>query len=1178
MKVITTAWQTIPHRAKQISLAIIVLFLSYSAIGFWGIPALITAYLPGKLGPALHRTITIKTAAFNPYTLDMKIENIKIADPDGTPFVAVDVLFCDMCWVSLIKFMPVTKELQIIHPQLFASRSGGGVFNFSDLAGTKTSGEKTGPEQEQSLPRFLIEQFHLSNGQVTFTDAFVPSGFKTTIAPVDINVTNLTSLPERATTYQLSLATESGETLACEGKTGLASRKADGRLTLARVLLKKYLPYYGDLAKIDVSSGTLAVQSAFQIDASGTDVAGGVSGIQVSVNDLRLTDAANKLREVLVSGINLSGGSFSLASRTACVEKLGVESLKLSDRTQNEIKASLSTLTMNKAAVELSSLKTTVDSLDLGGLTVAMEKNQAALSHLTVKEITTDIKAQAAGIEGIVLEGLAMTMENQQEKLLVDLAQLDVTKATADASTQVAGIGNIDVRTLTLKRGNPEEPLVDIQMLGITDISVNVKDRTVMTNELKAEKGEIYCSRSRNGDINLIQPMALFPAPDKKEPKKVQPSQSEGGPSPWTIGLNILDLKDYTVDIKDLFPQDAVTARLHGITATIKDFSTAPGHQFDLSLAMTVAEQGHFETSGKIMIAPVTADLDVKMSDIAIKTFHPYWDQKIGILLTDGRLNSQGHVTAAINPQTDPDINFKGVVSIVNMDTIDIFTGGDLVKWNNLSLEGMDAGLSPTHLTIGEVALTDYFARLAIGEDGRLSVMNVLRQEAANAGTTIDVTPPQAEEETRAPMPRVRIDHITLQGGQINFADSHVKPNYKADFYNLGGRISGLDSAEETRADVLLQGNLENHSPMEIKGRVNPLAPKSFVDIVLSFKDITLGPFTPYSGKYIGRKIKKGKLQIDLAYSLENRKLKAENRFLINDLVLGDTVVSPDAINLPVDLAISLLKDRSGNIDLNIPIQGDLDNPEFSLGSTILAVIRNLITKIITAPFSLLGALVGGGTELSSVDFDAGRSDLNSQSTEILDKLATALIDRPGLRLEAEGLVDPESDSRELRNLRLDELLAARKQLMAARNPSSPAATTLSPAAPKPEAATSTAPASQPEAAGQEETPAVDPALTAVYLAADFPKPKDETGKIKTLPAEEMKKLLLASMEVTESDLRQLALKRAETVWNYLVNTQKVDRDRVFVLDSEGSQGKSAAPAPSGEKQPGKGRVQFKLK
>ena len=222
----------------------------------------------------------------------------------------------------------------------------------------------------------------------------------------------------------------------------------------------------------------------------------------------------------------------------------------------------------------------------------------------------------------------------------------------------------------------------------------------------------------------------------------------------------------------------------------------------------------------------------------------------------------------------------------------------------------------------------------------------------------------------------------------MDFSDHFIKPNYNARFQDLGGRVSGLESFAEKRADVLLEGMWGSHAPVKITGQINPLIENPYVDLNLNISDIELSPFSPYSGKYIGYILEKGKLTFNVAYRMENRKQEATNGIYINQLTLGDSVESPDAVSLPIKLAIALLKDREGNIVLDLPVSGSLDDPQFKIGKMVLTILKNLIVKIVTSPFAALGALAGGGEGLSYLEFDAGISEINAENGQKMVKSA----------------------------------------------------------------------------------------------------------------------------------------------------------------------------------------------
>jgi hypothetical protein len=374
----------------------------------------------------------------------------------------------------------------------------------------------------------------------------------------------------------------------------------------------------------------------------------------------------------------------------------------------------------------------------------------------------------------------------------------------------------------------------------------------------------------------------------------------------------------------------------------------------------------------------------------------------------------------------------------------------------------------------------------------------------------------------------VRIGEITLQGGRIGLADRFVRPNYSATLGDLGGRVTGLSSEEGTVATLDLRGSLANHSPLQVSGTINPLAAATFADVKASFRDIDLPAFTPYSGKYAGYAIASGALTLEVDYKIVNRKLNASNRFLVNRFEFGEKVESKDATKLPVKFAVSLLKDKDGVIDLDLPIEGSLDDPKFRIGKIVWQVLGNLISKAVTAPFALLGKLFGGkGEELSSVDFRDGLAALDDAGRKKLDALAKALKDRPALALQATGRFSGDADLEGLRSVRVERKIKAQKL----------------PDLSKAGAAPASVDDIVVEAAEREVY------LRKAYRKEKFPKPRTALGFAKDLPADEMEKLMLVNEAVGDDDLRQLALARSNAVKDYLTGPAGVDPARVFVLE-----------------------------
>jgi hypothetical protein len=335
---------------------------------------------------------------------------------------------------------------------------------------------------------------------------------------------------------------------------------------------------------------------------------------------------------------------------------------------------------------------------------------------------------------------------------------------------------------------------------------------------------------------------------------------------------------------------------------------------------------------------------------------------------------------------------------VSNLATVDESHANNFLNWKQLYFDGFQIGYNPFFLNIKGVSLTDFYARIIINPDGTLNLQSIFgsseeKDQKIKASTSPSGNKGEKEKQLAKKddvAENIKIGAISFQGGTINFADRFIKPNYSVRMLNMGGSLRGLSTKGNSMADINLKGNLSYGSPIDIKGKINPLIKDLFADVKVNFRDVELSPVTPYSSKYLGYPITKGKITFAVQYFIENRKLTAKNRILIDQLTLGDRVESPDAIKAPVGLAVTLLTDRKGQINLDIPISGSLDDPTFKVWSIIWHVIVNLITKAVTSPFALLSAITGGGEELSFVEFDYGTATLSEANLKKVSALAKA--------------------------------------------------------------------------------------------------------------------------------------------------------------------------------------------
>jgi hypothetical protein len=454
-----------------------------------------------------------------------------------------------------------------------------------------------------------------------------------------------------------------------------------------------------------------------------------------------------------------------------------------------------------------------------------------------------------------------------------------------------------------------------------------------------------------------------------------------------------------------------------------------------------------------------------------------------------------------------------------------------LIEIGEVKVGDVSADLVKRRFTIGTVAIDGVDARVVRARDGGFNFSHFVggpsdtpRQEGAvplqhGAAPPAPINKPAAE-----PLPAITIHAVTLAHSRVSVTDYSVKPAMNVTVKNITGRVSDLtpDSAGPVALTAVIGGMGGGTALLDIAGRVNPVGKELFLDLRLSLRNLDLPIFSSYAGAYGGYGIDKGELSLKIKYLIDRRKLAAENNVHIDQLTFGGKVESPTATTLPVRLAAALLKDRHGVIDINFPVSGSLDDPEFRVVGVIIRVFVNLITKAATSPFSLLGAAFGGGEELAFVDFAPGLAAITPEAETRLAALAKALNDHPAVRMDIAGRVDPDADREGLKRLWLERKIKTQK-----RNAGGVPAASLDEIVIKPEE--------------------YERYLTAAYKAETFPKPRNFLGIAKALPVPEMERLMLENAPATDDDLTLLANERAQVVKEWLAQKGDVAPERLFL-------------------------------
>ncbi|MBL8396106.1 MAG: DUF748 domain-containing protein [Candidatus Accumulibacter sp.] len=1098
----------VSQRLKRYGLRLALGLLAIGVLGFLVFPPLVKWVLVDQLSTALQRPVTVEGLRINPYSLSLQVDGLQVQEKGGGAVVAgFEQLYLNLESSSLFRFGPVISELRLLGPALKIVRLPDGRLNFSDLIDQFLAK----PPSDDPTPRFSLNNIQVSGGKVDFDDQAL--GEKHSLSNLNIALPFVSSLPSSVDIFvepAFSAAID-GSPLVIQGKSKpfAETRESELVVDLRDIQIGQYLDYLPFRLPIQWVSGAIDGDLKLLFHRVEADQPTFSVGGSVAVKDLVVKDAEGAPL-VSVRRLEVLLGEIDPLRRNFAIDRFSVESPEIYARVSRQGK---------------------INWLEF------LSKEMAAAGNATA-QAASPLLAWSLG-EGKVSGGALRWLDESHGKPF---------------SASIDGI-DLGLRKLDSKGGTSAEfdaawrmqaePWIKAATNSVTGGKLDLARREVVIDELTTRGGRMLFRRAVDGRIEFVQTPTLA---------AVAASQKDTA-GPWKVTVGRYRGEDLGLRFEDGAVSPPVAHTIDGMNIRAENLSTEPGSIARLATRFQFNRKGEVEVGGSIRAFPLDADLKVAVKTLELLPLQPYVTEHLNIDVTRGQVTLDGAFRLRQAAQTAKpaagaidaaglSAGFAGQLTVGDFYAVDKINSADFLKWKSLYLGKIDLQLKPDSVSIGEVALSDFFARVIISREGKLNLLQVLRQSDAKPVEPRALAPPVAAGEGKASAPvaagktvwPVNIGKVTLQGGDIRFTDNFIKPNYSANLKKIGGTIKGLSSAADSVATVELRGSYDNIAPLTVSGRLNPLSATPYLDLQADVKGIEMTPLSPYSGKYAGYAIEKGKLSLFVKYKIENMQLTAENRLFLDQLTFGQPVSSPDATKLPVTLAVALLKNRNGEIDINLPISGSLNDPEFSIGGLIVKVIVNVLVKAVTAPFALLGSIFGGGEELSSIEFDTGQASITPEAQKRLESLAKALLDRPALKLEIEGRADPETDTEGLKRYRLDsKVRALKREELTKKAVESGSVDTVEVSA--------------------KEYPVL---LERVYRAEKFPKPRNLIGMVKGLPVEEMEKLILANTTVGEEELRDLADRRAKSVLDWLL-AHDLPSERLFLRPVKlvGTEGKS---------------------
>jgi len=697
-------------------------------------------------------------------------------------------------------------------------------------------------------------------------------------------------------------------------------------------------------------------------------------------------------------------------------------------------------------------------------------------------------------------------------------------------------LSDLSLQLSPFKLDTPDgQPLLRLEQLDISQTSVDLAGQQVVIGALRSQKLETWAAREADGQLNWQKLLAT--APNSQEPAaETTDAADTDTETSWQVLLQSAQLRDYQLHLSDRVPEQEVALEVGPLNLDLSDFDSRGISPFNIELDTGIGNRGSLQAQGQLQLTPLAGTLAIDSQDIDLRIAQAYLTPFVHLELRSGFLASQLKLELL---EAEPlAFNLNGAVEITQLHTLDTIKNRDFLKWQRLQLKGLDYR-HPQQLQMESIDLTQPYARFIINPDLTTNINDLLVDKSSTPadGTAAETT------EQEAPL-AIRIGGINIADGSANFSDLSLRPPFITAVQELNGAVGTLDNRQQQAASVDVAGKVDRYAPVTIKGSLTPFDPLQSLDIATRFKQVELTTLSPYSGKFAGYRIQKGRMDLDLHYRIQQGQLNAENRVVLEQLQLGERVDSPEAVDLPVRLAVALLKDSKGTIALELPVQGDLNNPQFDVMPIVWQTLRNLITRAVQAPFKFLAGLVDGDqADLSQVLFAPGSSELDPQARSSLNTLAQALNERPVLRLEIEGQGSLQADGPLLAEQWLQrEYQQTLYRMLQRRGDKVPAD------------------------AAQLEVSEEDKAalLEGIYRSRLKQQPPEEWKALDDAQRlQNMHDAVIASRADSTALLRGLSRARANAIKDYLVDQASLDASRAYLLDTGTSEAVANGQVPT---------------
>ncbi len=998
-------------------------FVLYLLLGYLAVDPLARRALPWVGENLLASRIAVREVKFDPLSLELTVSDFRLSRPDGSALAGFGQLYVDLQADSLFRFAWHLRDIRISRPDISVEVGKDGQLNWAALLAKLNEDSKP----SSTMPRVLIDRLKIDDGRLQYAELNRAQPLRTALAPLALELGKFSTLPEDRGDYLVAAELAGlGGRLRWKGNLGVNPLASAGAVELQGLKLASLLAMLRPPGlPLSLSGGELGLRFGYDFAM--------VAGKRQPYPQLRLSQVGIDVKEV--TGTLGPRAAVALQRLGATVPAIDVRIDGSASVQIRPFDVSASGLQLRHEGQPLFSLERAQASgvdydpgeqrLKLASVALAQgavrgtryqdgtldwQQLLPATAAPSPEEKRADARPLRFEIAEFRLDGWKLALEDRSfaQPLRATIDRLDARLQLADAGDGLR-IGGFDAELAALAlQAAGQQSVARLARIALSGGELSFGERRVRATALDLTGLQTHVVVNPDKSLNwqaLLQAAAPPPASAK----------SSGGPG-WKLALDRLRVDKIGVRFEDRSLLQPVAVDLQDALVELRGVSLDRARPMAVSARLPIRQGGQLEVSGKASALPARGDLQLKLAGLQLKPYSPYVSQFVMANLTRGQAALDGRLS--FRQEKAFSARFNGGFKVSELAIAKESDGAEFLSWDALSSDSLTLSLAPNRLHLGELRIAQPTARLVIFEDKTINLQQLVRAPSAAAPTAAPAAAAQATKAAPAADFPFAIDRVRITGGDLEFADLSLRPQFGAHIHYLDGVINGLSADPAGTALVELDGKVDDYGSARVRGTLQPFRATDFTDLKVEFRNLEMNRLTPYSGKFAGRKIDSGKLTVDLEYKLKNRQLVGENKFVIDKLRLGERVDSRDAMSLPLDLAIAILEDSNGVIDVDLPITGSLDDPQFSYGKIIWKAIFNVLEKVVTAPFRAIGKLLGiSADKLEAVSFDPGSAALSPPEQEKLKSVATALAARPALTLQLAPAYDAAADKAALQEM-----------------------------------------------------------------------------------------------------------------------------------------------------------------